>query len=105
MDRAKLKEVIDTAIKSTSFIAHQANKSKNLISKSIAKDTYPRILNNLFSLKKNKVIKASDSEIIRCAKKQSNYYGHKAENHILNKVIKSTQDTVLDVIDEFEEVI
>ena len=56
-------------------------------------------------MKKNKVIKASDSEIIRFAKKQSNYYGHKAENHILNKVIKSAQDTVLDAIEEFEEVI
>ena len=83
------------------LIAYKAkNNRKNTISKRVAKKTFPKILGKLANLKKNKIIHATDSDIIRCAKIQSNYYGNKAEKHILRKVIKASQDTIFDAFDE-----
>lgn len=65
----------------------------------IAKNVLPNILSNLFEMKKKNQIIATDSAIRKYAKKQANYYGRKAENHILNKVIRSSQDTVLYAMD------
>ena len=100
MNESKLNEVINGATKTAMFVAYKSKENANRISKRIAKKSFPKILKKLFNMRKNKIIKATDSDIIRCARKQSNYYGNKAEKHILRKVIKASQDTIFDAFDE-----
>lgn len=101
MNESNLRDIIDGATKATLIMAYKAKKNrKNIISKHIAKKTFPKILGKLVNMKKNRIINATDSDIVRCAKKQSNYYGNKAEKHILRKVIKVSQDTIFDAFDE-----
>ena len=100
MNESKLNKVINRATKTAMFLTYKYKENANRISKRIAKKSFPKILKKLFNMRKSKIIKATDSDIIRCARKQSNYYGNKAEKHILRKVIKASQDTIFDAFDE-----
>jgi len=73
---------------------------KNNIYKNISEDIFPKIKSSLLTMRKKKIIFANDSDIIKCAKKQTHNYAASASNYISHKVIKSAQDTLIDVFDD-----
>lgn len=67
---------------------------------SIAKNVLPNILSNLFEMKKQNQIVATDSAIRKYAKKQALDYADKAYKHVINKTVKTALDTVTLTLDE-----